>query len=217
MKEIKKELKARNISLPTLRRLPLYLRYLKKFLADGEEVISGNVLAQLTGIEAILVRKDISVTKVVGKPRVGYQVKALIAGIESLLNWDKKHKAVIIGAGALASALISYAELKGHGLEIVAGFDVDPDKIGGDIKGIPLFDVKELVPFCLSNNIKIAIFSLPSENVEEIVEEIRNTNIRAIWNFTQTTLEIHSDYYVVNEDLSAGFAIISSHILPPSV
>ena len=74
-------------------------------------------------LEPIQVRKDLAVTGIVGKPRVGYDVKELKTAIESFLNWDKKHKAIVIGTGNLGTALIGYPGFRQNGMDIIASFD----------------------------------------------------------------------------------------------
>ncbi len=212
MRNIRENLRERNISLPTIRRFPAYLRLLRKMYNAGNTIVSGNTIANVLGIEPILVRKDLTSTGIVGKPRVGYNTQELIDGIESTLHWNKKHKAVAIGAGHLASALISYSELKSHGIEILAAFDVDDTKVGQTIKGIPIQHIDGLVGFCLTNNIQIALLCTPETAVVEIESHLQGTNIKGVWNFTSFMLEPSNDYTVVNEDLSSGFAILSSQM-----
>ena len=54
--------------VPTLKRLPLYLRLLKKMKDDGEEYASGTVVAKKLGLDPIVVRKDLAITGAVGRP-----------------------------------------------------------------------------------------------------------------------------------------------------
>jgi len=48
----------------------------------------------------------------------------LIRDIESFLGYDSLNDAIIVGAGRLGGALLSYEGFKEYGLNIVAAFDV---------------------------------------------------------------------------------------------
>ena len=117
-------------SLPTIRRLPSYLHVIENARQDGHEFISGTVIAEELDLEPIQVRKDLAITGIVGKPRIGFPVQELIDAIYSFLHWNQDHRAVIVGAGSLATALMGYEEFPRRGLSIVAGFDVTPEKVG---------------------------------------------------------------------------------------
>ena len=128
MTRIAQQAKRVSASIPTIRRLPSYLQVVKLHRSEGFDVISGTVIAEELELEAIQVRKDLAVTGIVGKPRVGYPVDELISAIERFLNWDSGCKAVVIGAGNLGSALMGSKELKEHGLTLVAAFDLSLDR-----------------------------------------------------------------------------------------
>ena len=86
---------------PSIRRLPSYLYIVKAAFAQGEEYISGTVIADELKLEAIQVRKDLSLTGIIGKPKRGYAIKELITSIESFLGWNIEKYAALIGAGCL--------------------------------------------------------------------------------------------------------------------
>jgi redox-sensing transcriptional repressor len=124
-------------AVPSIRRLPSYLHIIRQSKEEGNEYISGTVIAQELRLEPIQVRKDLAITGIVGKPKKGYPVVALMAAIEHFLGWDRVHEAVLVGAGNLGTALTGYPEFQYHGLNIVAAFDQDPAKIGKTITGYP--------------------------------------------------------------------------------
>lgn len=68
---------------PSVRRLPSYLHLVKKAEDEGLEYISGTVIAEELELEPIQVRKDLTITGIVGKPKKGYPVKLLITAIEN--------------------------------------------------------------------------------------------------------------------------------------
>ena len=84
---------------PAIRRLPSYLHIVRQAKADGNEYISGTIIAAELNLEPIQVRKDLALTGISGKPKRGYLVTALITAIEHFLGWDKPKNAILIGAG----------------------------------------------------------------------------------------------------------------------
>ena len=108
---------------PSIRRLPSYLHLIKQVQSEGDEFISGTVIAQELHLEPIQVRQDLAITGIIGKPKRGYPVTPCIAAIEHFLSWDDSKKAIVVGAGNLATALTGYSEFQYHGLNFIAAFD----------------------------------------------------------------------------------------------
>jgi len=196
-------------SIPTIRRLPSYLNVIRRALEKDLKVISGTVIASELELEPIQVRKDLAVTGIVGKPRVGYDVKELKNAIESFLNWDKKHKAIVIGTGNLGTALIGYHGFKQNGMDIIASFDSSEDKIGKFILNVETYPMDKLPSMVKDESVDIAILTVPSENAQEVTDTLVNAGISAIWNFTNLKLKVPKDVLVLREDLSSSYAVLS--------
>jgi redox-sensing transcriptional repressor len=196
-------------SLPTIRRLPSYLYVVRRAAREGHEVISGTVIAQELELEPIQVRKDLALTGVAGRPRIGYPVQDLIASIESFLSWDQRHNAAVVGTGSLGTALMGYEEFQRHGLNIVAAFDTDADKVGTTVRGRPVHHTNELQEAVAELGIEIAILTVPSPSAQAIAEQLIDAGIRSIWNFTNVKLKVPSDVVVQKEDVSSGYAVLS--------
>lgn len=196
-------------SVPTIRRLPSYLNVIRRALENELEVISGTVIASELELEPIQVRKDLAVTGIVGKPRVGYNVKELKVAIESFLNWNKKHKAIVIGTGNLGTALIGYPGFRENGMDIIAAFDSSESKIDNVIMGIKTLEMNKLPEIVKNEGVEIAILTVPSEFAQDITNTLVKSGISAIWNFTNEKLKVPEDVLVLREDLSSSYAVLS--------
>ncbi len=195
-------------AIPSIRRLPSYLHIIRQSREEGQEYISGTVIAQELHLEPIQVRKDLAITGIVGKPKKGYPVVALMAAIEHFLGWDEIQQAVLIGAGNLGTALAGYQEFHYHGLHICAAFDRDTSKIGTSIHGVPVFSL-ETLPIQIRNlKATIAILTVPSSNAQEITDILVGAGISAIWNFTNVKLKVPETVVVQKEDLTSGYAML---------
>jgi redox-sensing transcriptional repressor len=199
-------------SLPTIRRLPGYLQVVRQAESEGVLVISGTTIAEELELEPIQVRKDLAVTGIVGKPRVGYIVKDLIAALEHFLRWDQTHNAIVVGAGHLGTALLGHTEFRKNGLSISAGFDSDPAKVGKKFHGIKILDSAEMIAYIKAQNVTVAILTLPPHVAQDVCNQVIAAGVKSIWNFTTLKLKVpegHPDVLIQKEDLSSGYAVLS--------
>lgn len=196
-------------SMPTIKRLPSYLHVIEAAEREGKEYISGTVIADELELEPIQVRKDLAITGIVGKPRIGFPVRELITAINQFLRWDREHQAIVVGAGHLGTALIGYEELANRGVRIRAAFDLDQQKVGKSISGVPIFSLGQLSDKIHELNIDIAILSVPPSHAQAVADMIVKAGIRAIWNFTTVKVKLPPNVVVQKEDMSSGYAILS--------
>ena len=86
-------------SLPVIKRLPKYYRYLRSLQADGITSISSRELAAQMGTTASQVRQDFNcIGDVNGRQGIGYSVENLLSILEGLLfgNGDRTGNADIV-------------------------------------------------------------------------------------------------------------------------
>lgn len=195
----------KNFSEKVINRLTLYHYILQDFIANKTEYISSKQIATLLHIDDSQVRKDISLLNNSGKTRVGYVVKELKTSIEKNLGFAKSKKAYIIGAGNLGMALAKYDNFTSYGLNIIALFDNDKSKIGGEINGKKILDISNLPELASEDGVEIAILTVPGKFAQKTSQFIVQSNIKYIWNFTPTVLEVPDDVQVWNENLMGSF------------
>lgn len=201
-------MKPKITAVPSIRRLPSYLHIIRQAREENQEYISGTVIAQELELEPIQVRKDLAITGIVGKPKKGYPVVALMAAIEHFLGWDEVQQAVLVGAGNLGTALSGYQEFQYHGLQISAAFDRDPAKVGTTIHGVPVLSLTTLPEYVRNLKPCIAILTVPSAHAQEVTDQLVEAGICAIWNFTNVKLKVPEHVTVQREDLTSGYAML---------
>ena len=201
-----------DFSEPTLRRLPIYLQYLKGLESKNIQSISCSQIANDLNMNPIQVRKDIESTGVAGKPKVGYELKELIANIEKFLCCHIKNEAILVGAGHLGYALLGYHGFKEFGLEIVAAFDTSPDKVGKFINTKSVFHIDKLEEIIKRMNIEIGILTAPAAYAQQIADRMVNAGIKAIWNFAPVRINVKDDIIVQHENLASSLAVLSKKI-----
>ena len=202
-----------NVSKATIGRLPAYHRYLKEKEAAGERTISSTAIAEELHLNAVQVRKDLSViSTVAGKPKLGFEIADLIDDINRILGYDNVTDAVLVGAGGLGSALAGYDGFRHYGLNIVAVFDSDPERIDKTVNGIRIFDAEQIRHLVRRLNVLIGIIAVPRGAAQQVADELIEGGVRAIWNFAPVHLNVPENIAVKNEDMAASLAILSKRL-----
>src|SRR6056297_2972301 len=202
-----------SIPAATIERLPLYYRCLDKLsMFEETEVVSSKDLGGRLDIPSTQVRKDLSYYGEFGRRGVGYNVTELKRSIGEILGVDKKWPAVLVGAGNLGRALINYGGFGKMGLEITDIFDNDLNKIGNRVGTIKVKSINELEETIKEEGVNLAIVTVPADPAQEVVNDLVDYGIKAIWNFSPTRLYVPDDIFVRNEDLAVGIVSLIYHL-----
>lgn len=195
--------------IPTLKRLPKYLQILKRLRKNNIEYVSATRIAEELKIDAIQVRKDIQSTGIIGKPKIGFELNELIERITSFLNWDNTSDAFIVGVGSLGQAILGYKSFKNHGLNIIAGFDVDESKIGSKIHGIEIYSLDKMPNLIKRLHINVGVITAPAQNAQTIADMMLNAGIISIWNFAPANIHVPDGIILENVSLTQSLAVLT--------
>ena len=206
------ELLTHPIPEPTLRRLPRYHHFLMREENSGKKVISCSDIARALNLDPTQIRKDLAVTGIVGKPKVGYEVPALIQALEKVLGWNNVTHAVLVGAGSLGTAILGYQQFNKYGLNIVAIFDSDANKVGQVVHGREILPVGWLPGMARQMRILTGIITVPAEAAQSVADLMVAGGIRAIWNFAPRALTVSADTIVQYEDMFSGLAVLTTRL-----
>jgi len=198
------------ISVQALQRLPLYMQYLK--MIPDEANISARALGAALGFGEIQVRKDLASVSDGGRPKVGYVVGELRHDIGVFLGYDNANDAVLVGAGRLGKALLSYEGFAEYGLNIVAAFDADASMCGMDKSGKRVFPIEKLPDLCSRMRIEIGIITVPAPAAQEVCDTLCAAGIRAVWNFAPAHIFVPEGVLLKNENMAASLAVLSKHL-----
>jgi len=202
----------KSIPEASLRRLPLYHRFLETLRQNGRDTVSCPEIGFELRLDPTQVRKDLEAAGITGRPRIGYRLVELIAGIETFLGWDNAHDAFLVGAGSLGTALLGYSRFNRCGLTIVAGFDVDLAKIGSKIHDKEILPLSKLPELALRMHVHLGIITVPAAQAQMVADLMVSGGIRAIWNFAPLRLELPEHVIIHNEDLYCSLASLSQKL-----
>jgi redox-sensing transcriptional repressor len=201
----------KDIPIFSLKRLPDYLNYLRALPANEKnKYISSGAIAQALGLGEVLVRKDLAYTPCVGKPKVGYVREELIAAIEEFLSCNNPKNAVIVGAGGLGKALLSYDGFVHYGIEVVAAFDNDQTKVGVAPCGKSIYYMTDLSKVCAEHNVAMAIITVPAKYAQQVADQLVDAGVKAILNFASVQLRLDESIKVINMDVAANLAVLAA-------
>src|ERR1700730_18453690 len=135
----------RHIPEATVARLPVYLRSLLEVVDEKTTTISSERLADMAGVNAAKVRKDLSYLGSYGTRGVGYDVEYLLYQISRQLGLNQDRPVVIVGVGNLGHALAGYGGFVARGFRVMALFAADPAKLGERVGDLQVRSMDDLV------------------------------------------------------------------------
>ena len=191
----------KEISQAVIRRLPRYYRYLGELIDSGIERISSNDLSIKMRVTASQIRQDLNNFGGFGQQGYGYNVKYLYNEIGKILGLDSVHNVIIIGAGKLGQALANYASFEKRGFVIKGMFDINPLYVGTKVRDIEIMPLNMLINFIKQNNIDIAALTIPKSEAIKMLDMIKDSGVKAIWNFASVDLEEQNGLIIENVHL----------------
>ena len=201
----------KKVSKAVLKRLPGYLAYLKTAQDQDSPYISATALAAALGMGEVQVRKDLASVSDGGRPKIGYLRENLIYDIEQFLGYDNTTDAVLIGAGKLGQALMDYKGFQEYGLNVLAAFDINPQKESTE-DGKPILHIDKLEQFCRAHKVLMGIITVPDSHAQTVCDMLIGCGIKAIWNFAPVHLEVPSNILVQSENMATSLAVLSMHL-----
>jgi len=198
----------REIPDATVARLPIYRRSLVELAATGAEMVSSAALADLAGVNAAKVRKDLSYLGTYGVRGVGYEVKILLRQIGEVLGIDIEAPVVIVGMGNLGQALAHYGGFSTRGFPIVALVDASASKVGEVVDGIAISHIDDLDNIVSDLGIAIGIIATPAEAAQSVADALVSAGVRSVLSFAPSVLQVPDSVPLRKVDLATELQIL---------
>src|SRR6187399_146992 len=201
--------RGRRIPEATVARLPVYLRILLDQSESGTSNVSSEELADLAGVNAAKVRKDLSYLGTYGTRGVGYEVEYLIYQVRRELGLTHDWPIVIVGAGNLGQALAGYGGFGERGFPVAGIVDVDPAKVGSVLGGVRVRHIDELAQIVQQRRVSIGVVATPPSAAQDAAERLVRAGVTSILNFAPVVLSVPRGVSVRKVDLAVELQILS--------
>ena len=190
-------------------RLPLYLRSLLEAQHSGDATISSERLAELAGVNAAKVRKDLSYLGSYGTRGVGYDVEYLLFQMSRELGLTQDWPVAIVGLGNLGHALANYGAFGERGFPIVALFDADPRVVGSEVRGVVVRHIDDLPEVAAELSVAIGIIATPASAAQDVADRLVAAGVASVLNFAPTVIAVPDEVSLRKVDLAVELQILS--------
>jgi redox-sensing transcriptional repressor len=184
----------------TAKRLPLYYRFLNNLHLQGKSRVSSKELSEAVKVDSATIRRDFSYFGALGKKGYGYNVEYLLGFFRKTLDQDETTKVALIGVGNLGTAFLHYNFTKNNNTKIEMAFDLDPNKIGTEAGGVPIYSIDNMEDHL--EDVQAAILTVPGAVAQNIAERLVASGITGILNFTPARITVPDEVRVHHIDLS---------------
>ncbi len=195
-------MKEHSIPKATVKRLPLYYRYLRILNNAGKTKVSSTELSEAIQVDSATIRRDFSYFGELGKRGYGYDVEDLMHFFGKILNDDQLTNVALVGVGNLGSALLKFKFHQSNSIRVSCAFDVKEDIVGRIVDGIPVYPLDNMVEQIKLQQIEIAILPLPAQQAQQVVDQLADAGIKGILNFTAARLTAPDDVIIQSVDLT---------------
>ncbi len=189
-------------------RLPVYQRILAELARAGASTVSSEQLATLARVNASKVRKDLSLLGSFGTRGSGYEPGFLIAQIDRALGVDANWSVAIVGIGNLGRALTNSAGFASRGCRITSLFDVDPDVVGEEIRGMTVRHMDEIASLRAAERPDIGVIATPGPPAQQVADLLIRAGVTSLLNFAPRVLNVPATVQVRYVDLSIELQVL---------
>jgi len=186
----------------TVGRLSLYRRTLLNLQHKGVMHVHSGSLADMVGLNAAQVRRDLMEVGANGTPAKGYPIKQLLENLNQFFHVDEQQNMALTGVGNLGRALLDYFPAKRSNAKIQIAFDSDPHKTNRVIVGCRCYPAEEMEQRIREFNINLGIIAVPAEHAQKVADRFVAAGIRGILNFAPTALHVPSQTYLEDIDIT---------------
>jgi redox-sensing transcriptional repressor len=172
-----------------IRRLPLYVRTLRGLQENDIPNVSSDQLAELIGVTAAQIRRDLSYFGKFGKQGKGYDTLHLEQAISQILQLDREWDVALAGFGSLGHAIAHYRGFVPSSIHIAAIFDRNPDQIGQLVHGVAVKSDQCISAEVRRLGIEIGIIAVPAASAQDVANAMIEGGIRALLNYAPTVIK----------------------------
>ena len=161
-----------------------YLRILSGLEAQGIKNTSSEQLADEAQVSAFQVRKDLAYFGRFGTRGAGYTVPTLRRELRRILGLTRAWSVGIVGMGRLGQAIAHYPNFDQYDFSLKAYFDIDPERVGGEVKGMTVHHTDDMPRIVKEKGIDIGFLTVPQGAAQDAADALVAAGIKGILNFS---------------------------------
>lgn len=196
----------------TIYRLSVYLRCLQRLKENKIQTVSSEALARAAGVKPPQLRKDLTYFGQFGTRGLGYDVEQLAKMIGNLLGTSRLQPVILVGVGNLGSALLSYRGFEQEGFELVAAFDMNPERHADRQSATPVLEMERIPDFVKKHRIRMGMVAVPASAAQEVINQLVEAGITGILNFAPIVAHVPESVMVNNVNLAIELENLSYFI-----
>jgi len=185
----------------TLKRLPLYYRFVNTLKSKGIDRVNSKTISEGLNIDSATIRRDFSYFGELGKKGYGYNIDSLLHFFKNEISENDEIKIAIVGVGNLGKALLTYNFSIHDEMTITEAFDIRDDVIGTQIGNVVVSPFSKITDVLKQEQIDVVILTTPENAAQQVADTLVGAGIKGILNFTPTRVYTPSDVQVHHIDL----------------
>jgi len=198
----------------------VYQRIVVELLRAGAATVSSEQLAGLAGVNAAMVRKDLSLLGSFGTRGTGYRADYLASQIDRALGVDREWPVVVVGAGNLGRALVNSEGFSSRGFSVVGVYDIDPAVIGEPVGSVVVRALDQLgaggdagpAGWIGEATPAIGVITTPAGAAQDVADRLVGAGVRSILNFAPRVLVVPPGILLRYVDLSIELQVMSFYL-----
>ena len=199
----------KRISLATVERLTVYRSVLEELHEEGVEFVYSHKLAEMIGVTAAQLRRDLASFGSFGNIARGYPVYEMARTIGRILHTDAVQTLALFGVGDLGRALLSYRGFEERGFRIGVVFDLDPAKVGRVHAGRRCFHLNELEQVLPDFEVGIGVLACRPPGLQRLVDRLGELGVLSVLNFVPKRVRPARGGHVEHIDISGKLEMLS--------
>ncbi|MBT2819526.1 redox-sensing transcriptional repressor Rex [Staphylococcus coagulans] len=185
----------------TLKRLPLYYRFVNILKAKGEDRVNSKAISEGLNIDSATIRRDFSYFGELGKKGYGYNIDSLLEFFKSELSDSDEIKIGIVGVGNLGKTLITYNFSIHDDMTITEAFDISEEIIGTQVGDVTVKSMDEIKSTVEAEALEVIIIATPGRVAQEVADALVDAGVKGILNFTPKRVHVPQSVQVHQIDL----------------
>ncbi|TGE15508.1 redox-sensing transcriptional repressor Rex [Staphylococcus petrasii] len=185
----------------TLKRLPLYYRFVNTLKTKGIDRVNSKTISEALNIESATIRRDFSYFGELGKKGYGYNIDSLLEFFKSELSDSDDIHIAIVGVGNLGRALLTYNFSIHDEMTITEAFDIDKEIVGQQVGEVKVHHMNDLQQVLETQDINVVILTTPEKVAQKVADQLVEADVKGILNFTPAKVEVPKSVQVHHIDL----------------